>query len=238
MGSAARGDIFPLLLKFLFTSDRLSVQVHPDDDYAARHHQSLGKTEAWHVLGHAEGSTVGLGFRAPLTRDDAMQAARAGALDGLLDWKPTRTGDTWLVPAGTVHAIGSGLTIVEVQEHSDVTYRLYDYGRPRELHLDHGFAVAHLAPYEIENRDFTLGAGRVLLTRCDYFTLERWRPEARLTFAATMPVYHLLIVTAGAGRIGAEPLSRGQVSDRASRSAGIPHRRVTRSRASRRLHES
>ena len=98
-----------------------------------------------------------------------------------------------------------------MQEHSDVTYRLYDYGRPRELHLEHGFTVARLEPYDIENEQVTLGPGRVLLTRCEYFTLERWRPATRLTFAATLPIYHLLIVTAGEGRLGAEPLRPGEV---------------------------
>nr|MCU0256293.1 class I mannose-6-phosphate isomerase [Vicinamibacterales bacterium] len=141
LGEAAFPGNEPLLLKLLFTSDRLSVQVHPDDHYARRHHGSAGKTEAWHVLRAAPGSRVGLGFTREVAVDEAREAARTGAIEGLLAWHPASAGDTFLVPAGTVHAIGAGLTLVEVQEPSDVTYRLYDYGRPRELHLEHGLTV-------------------------------------------------------------------------------------------------
>jgi mannose-6-phosphate isomerase len=203
--------ICPLLLKLLFTSEPLSVQVHPDDRYAREHHDSLGKTEAWHVIDAAPGAAVGLGFTRPLSREEAIAAARSGAIERLLDWKPAAAGDTFLVPAGTVHAIGPGLTLVEVQEHSDVTYRLYDYGRPRELHLERGFAVADLGPYAADARRALLGRGRVQLTRSDYFVMERLEPEHGLGFDPVEAFYHLVVVLAGRGALGGVPIEQGHV---------------------------
>ena len=210
-GRGARDGICPLLLKFLFTSERLSVQVHPDDEYARAHHESLGKTEAWHVLEASAGAAVGLGFTRRLRRDEADSAARSGAIEALLAWRSTHPGDTWLVPARTVHAIGAGLTVVEVQENSDVTYRLFDYGRPRELHLERGLVVAELAPYTVENRRQPIASGRDRLTACAYFTLERWRAAGTLSFSGPGSFYHLLIVIDGRGTLLGRTLAPGQV---------------------------
>jgi mannose-6-phosphate isomerase len=201
LGDAAFPGGEPLLLKLLFTSDRLSVQVHPDDDYARRHHGSAGKTEAWHVVQALPGAAVGLGFVEPLAPDTAREAARTGAIEHLLAWHPARQGDTFLVPAGTVHAIGAGLVIVEVQEPSDVTYRLYDYGRPRELHLEHGFAVADLGPYRTVNAPVSLSPGRTLLARCPFFTMERVVVEGSRRWDADEPFYHLVVTLAGEGTL-------------------------------------
>jgi mannose-6-phosphate isomerase len=138
--------ICPLLVKLLFTSERLSVQVHPGDEYAERHHSSLGKTEAWYVLDAQPPGEVAVGFRSALTREKFKAAARSGEIERLLDWRKVNAGDVIFTPAGTVHAIGAGLTICEIQQNSDITYRLYDYGRPRELHLERGAEVSHLGP--------------------------------------------------------------------------------------------
>lgn len=211
LGREARGGTCPLLLKFLFTSDRLSVQVHPGDEYAQAHHGSLGKTEAWHVLEARAGASLGLGFTRTLDREEAVAAARSGAIEHLLDWRPTSAGDTWLVPAGTVHAIGAGVTVLEVQEHSDLTYRLYDYGRPRELHLERGFEVADLGPYRVANARVPLGPGRELLTACDYFTLEEIALDGTLRYERATPCYHLVVVGRGLGRIAGRPTSAGDV---------------------------
>ncbi len=134
----------PLLVKFLFTSDNLSVQVHPNDEYAAKHHEgSRGKTEMWHILRAEPGAKIAFGVRVPVTKEELRTAAESGAIVDLLNWIPVRPGETYFIPAGTVHAIGGGLVICEVQQLSDVTYRLYDYkrvdkdGKERELHLDH-----------------------------------------------------------------------------------------------------
>ena len=164
------------LMKFIFTRERLSVQVHPDDAYAARRHGSPGKTEAWCILAAQPGACIGLGFRRTLSREEARQAALDGSIEELLDWRPVQPGDMYLVPAGTVHAIGPGLVLFEVQQPSDVTYRLYDYGRPRELHLESGFEVAHLGPYEGRNEPERI--------ECPYFRLERRTVRAGETIEA------------------------------------------------------
>ncbi len=139
-------DICPLLVKLLFTTERLSVQVHPDDEYAEEHHGSLGKTEAWYVLDATPPGEVAVGFRQTLTPDQFNAAVHSGEIENLLDWRKVQAGDIIYVPAGTVHAIGAGVTICEIQENSDITYRLYDYGRPRELHLEHGTKVSRVRP--------------------------------------------------------------------------------------------
>src|SRR3954470_7243186 len=121
----------PLLVKFLFTTEPLSVQVHPE-----------GKTEMWHILAAEPGAKIAAGFREPISEKRMRESALSGEIENLLEWFEARPGDTFFIPAGTVHAIGSGLTVCEIQQHSDTTYRLFDYGRPRELHLDEGIRVS------------------------------------------------------------------------------------------------
>ena len=142
------GQPLPLLLKFLFTSERLSVQVHPGDAYARQHHLSNGKTEMWYVLRADPGAQVALGLKQKLTAGELRAASESGAIESLLNWIDVRPGDTFFVPAGTVHALGGGVAVCEIQQQSDITYRLYDYGRPRELHLDHGVSVSDLRAYQ------------------------------------------------------------------------------------------
>lgn len=207
------GNECPLLVKLLFTSERLSVQVHPDDEYAVTHHGrgARGKTEAWHILAAQPGATIGLGITAPLTREQAESAARSGELAHLMDWRPAAAGDTFLVPAGTVHALGPGLTLVEVQEQSDITYRLFDYGRGRELHLAHGLAVADLGPYTLGTASHVAASrGRHILTRCRYFTMERRDIDEQVSFAPLAPHFHVLVVMEGDGRIAGQPFRAGQ----------------------------
>jgi mannose-6-phosphate isomerase len=209
-----QGDECALLVKLLFTSERLSVQVHPDDEYAARHHGpgARGKTEAWHILSAAPGATIGLGVTAPLTRAQARDAALSGDLARLMDWRPAAAGDTFLVPAGTVHALGPGLTLVEVQEQSDITYRLFDYGRGRDLHLEQGLDVADLGPYTSgTNGQRAATRGRTILTRCRYFTMECRAMDGLLSFAPLASHFHVILVIEGDGRIGGEPFTAGDV---------------------------
>jgi mannose-6-phosphate isomerase len=191
----------PLLVKFLFTEKDLSVQVHPDDAYAALHHQSPGKTEMWHVLAAQKGAKIAAGFREPVTPEQV----RAGALDGsivkLLEWFEARAGDTFFIPAGTVHAIGAGLTICEIQQRSDVTYRLYDYGRLRELHLDSAMAVSRLGPHPAR------GGEKVV---CPHFVAEPLDISGRLSI--TSPVQNeLLIGIEGEGEINGQHIRAGDV---------------------------
>ncbi|MBE3558986.1 MAG: class I mannose-6-phosphate isomerase [Ktedonobacteraceae bacterium] len=150
------GKRFPLLAKFIDAHARLSVQVHPDDRYAAEHEGGkLGKTECWYILSAAPGASIVHGFKAATSREAVRQAIQDVTLEQLLHEEPVQAGDVIFVPAGTVHAIGAGILLYELQEYSDVTYRLYDYGRltasgkPRELHIDRSLDVAR---YDVSRR--------------------------------------------------------------------------------------
>lgn len=132
-----------LLVKYIFTSEKLSVQVHPSDAQAPGH----GKEECWLIVDAGAEASIGIGFREPLGSEAMRAAALDGSIEHLLEWHDVKAGDFFHIPANTVHAIGAGVSLIEVQQNSDVTYRLYDYGRPRELHLDEGVAVAKGAPY-------------------------------------------------------------------------------------------
>ncbi len=137
----------PLMVKYLFTSEKLSIQVHPNDSEAQAIGQKSGKEECWLVLDAEPGACLGIGTRRPLDADELRGAALSGEIEELMDWKPVRRGDFFYIPAGTVHAIGAGVSLIEIQQNADITYRLYDYGRPRELHLDEGVAVSKAEPY-------------------------------------------------------------------------------------------
>lgn len=138
-------ELEQVLVKYLFTSEKLSVQVHPSDAQAPAGQR--GKEECWLVLDAEPGATLAIGFKQAITPEAIRGAALEGSLEDTLEWHPVKAGDFFYLPAGTVHAIGPGLTLVEVQQNSDITYRLFDYGRPRELHLEQGIAVAKREPY-------------------------------------------------------------------------------------------
>lgn len=133
---------FPLLIKFLFPRDKLSVQVHPDDENARRKGQPCGKTECWYIHSAEPGSQVGLGLKPGTTKAEVERAVRETRMERLLNWIDVRQGEMIYVDAGTVHAIGPGPVIVETQQNSDTTYRLYDYGRPRALHIEDALDAA------------------------------------------------------------------------------------------------
>ena len=139
------GDL-PLLVKYIFTSEKLSIQVHPDDEQARDRGLVQGKSECWYIIDAQPGAMIGLGLRSPVSREDLRAAAVDGSIESMMDWRAALPGDFIYVPAGTVHAIGAGITLLEIQQSSDVTYRLFDYGRPRELHLDDGIAIATPTP--------------------------------------------------------------------------------------------
>lgn len=182
IGSRARevfGMRFPLLTKFLDAQAQLSVQVHPNDAYAAAHEGGkLGKTEVWYIL-HAEpGARVVYGLRQEATQEDVRRAIATNTLEDLLHSVEVRPGDVVFVPAGTVHAICAGVVLYELQEYSDITYRLYDYGRiqangrPRELHVEQGLAVMRYTPQMLERVTPLVRGNRRILVGCRYFVLE------------------------------------------------------------------
>jgi mannose-6-phosphate isomerase len=178
---AVFGRRFPLLAKFIDANDKLSLQVHPDDRYAALHEEgSLGKTEYWYVLGAEPGASIVHGFKAPTSRRSVQQAIEEGTLEELLHEEMVRPGDVIFVPAGTVHAIGAGVLLYELQEYSDVTYRMYDYGRhtttgtSRELHIEPALDVAQFdrsAHIKMQPVLFSDGPGYEdrCLVACRYF---------------------------------------------------------------------
>ena len=135
-----------LLIKFLFTSENLSVQVHPNDEQAQRVGKPRGKTEMWHILRAQPGARIALGLNRAITPEELRKASLDGSIVELLNWIPVQAGQTFYTPAGTIHAIGAGIALCEIQQRSDITYRLYDWGRGRELHLDQGVDVSHLEP--------------------------------------------------------------------------------------------
>ncbi len=162
----------PLLIKFLFTTEPLSVQVHPE-----------GKTEMWHILAAEPGAKIAAGFREKISDEQLRASALSGEIEQLLEWHEARPGDTFFIPAGTVHAIGAGLTLCEIQQWSDVTYRLFDYGRPRELHLDEGARVSQLGPHAARQ-----SAREGVLVSCPFFTTEKVRVDGSVSCDASMIV--------------------------------------------------
>lgn len=141
------GLALPLLVKYLFTSEKLSIQVHPSDEQARARGLAAGKEECWYIVDAQPDARLGIGTVRPLAPEELREAAQSGAIEGLMQWHPVAPAMLFHIPPGTIHAIGGGISLIEIQQNSDVTYRLYDYGRPRALHLDDGVAVARPCPY-------------------------------------------------------------------------------------------
>ncbi len=192
----------PLLVKFVFTSGRLSVQVHPNNEFAAKHEHSAGKTEMWYVMRANPGARIGIGFRESITKERLREAALSGEIEGLLNWLEVQAGDAFFLPAGTVHAIGGGLALCEVQQNSDVTYRLYDYGRPRELHLDKAMEVAFT--------EATTPKPLMLPIDCEYFHTELARTTSKLLYKPEPQRFHVVIFVSGMGTIAGQGFREGE----------------------------
>jgi mannose-6-phosphate isomerase len=165
------GADLPLLAKYIFTSERLSIQVHPNDKQAQARGFAQGKSECWYILEAEPGATLGLGLKRRIDDQELRAAALDGSIEELMDWRPVQAGDFVFVPSGTVHAIGAGISLLEFQQNSDVTYRLYDYGRPRELHLDDGVAVSKAEPFPDDLIQHVSGADERTLVNGPHFTL-------------------------------------------------------------------
>lgn len=163
-----------MLIKYLFTSEKLSVQDHPSDEEAQKRGLPRGKDECWLILDAEPDSTIAIGPKAPMTADELRASALDGSIEHKLYWKPVKAGDFIYSHSGVIHAIGAGITLIEVQQNSDTTYRLYDYGRPRELHLEDGIAVADLDPYVAPPMPGEVAPGRKILVEGPKFVLERW----------------------------------------------------------------
>ncbi len=164
---------FPLLLKLLFPDDKLSVQVHPDDEQARSMGQPRGKTECWYVVDAEPGAAVACGLLPGVDPQQMHAAAADGTMESLLRYVPVARGDMVFVDAGTVHAIGPGVTLLETQQTSDTTFRLYDYGRPRELHLEQGVAVSRAETRAGKVAPVPIPQGTRLIEET-YFTVDRF----------------------------------------------------------------
>lgn len=204
----------PLLIKFIFPEDKLSVQVHPDDIYAREHEVAAGgtgKTEMWYVMSAREGAELRVGLRPDVTQELFESAIAEGTAEDCLDRVPVWPGDAIFVPAGTAHTIGPGVVLCEVQQHSDITYRVFDYnrtgrdGKPRTLHLRQALEVLRFGEQSggrCEPVRLVRGAvTETVYAACPYFAVERWEFRER-AFAETSPEhFDVLIFLSGSGRI-------------------------------------
>ena len=196
-------DYFPLLIKLIDAKGDLSVQVHPSDAYALEHEGEYGKTEMWYVLDCEEGAALYYGFKEDTSREEYETAIKEGRLTDILNRVPVKRGNVFFIPAGTVHAIGAGILICEIQQNSNTTYRVYDYNRRdkdgnlRPLHVEKALAVSDLRkspalPAIPDGED-------VLLAECGYFAVRRLRFAGTGTVTATAESFTALTVTAGEG---------------------------------------
>lgn len=217
VGSAAREtDRFPLLTKFLFPCDKLSVQVHPDDEAARRLGEPCGKTECWYVVHARPGSQIALGLKAGTTVPQFERAIGEQRAEALLNWIEVFAGDMIYVDAGTVHTLGAGPIVLETQQNSDTTFRLYDYGRPRQLHIRQGLEVMQEKTAAGKVTRQQLGAFHERLIAAPNFLVDRIVLEGRQTFAS--PSGHsaqVLVAIAGCGVVetpsaGAVTFARGE----------------------------
>lgn len=218
LGEAAQNSLrFPLLLKFLFPKEKLSVQVHPDDETAARAGQPCGKTECWYVVQAPAGTQVGLGLKPGVSKKTVKHAIQETRMEDLLNWIDLHPGDLVYVDAGTVHTIGPGAVLLEIQQNSDTTYRLYDYGRPRELHIDAGLQAikesTHAGKVERQHAHAENGKSQVNMVTSPCFVVDKFSLtyawEFRRPQHGKRSVW-CLVATRGSGVIaseGSEPIS-------------------------------
>jgi mannose-6-phosphate isomerase len=198
-----------LLLKLLFTSQPLSIQVHPDDVHAQAMGLPNGKTEAWYVLSAAPGAKIALGLKQQVTPQQLRAAADDGSIADLVVWRAVAVNEVISVPAGTIHAIGAGLVVAEVQQRSDATFRLFDYGRQRELHIERALVVANTGRADGPTRTSRLTSQRTLLVCNPHFVFERidLDPASRYSLQAERETW--ILVLSGDAAVGAFNLAKG-----------------------------
>jgi mannose-6-phosphate isomerase len=214
-GSAARDERFPLLVKLIFPHEKLSVQVHPDDELAQEMGLPSGKTECWYVLEAEPGTEVGIGVKPGVTREQFRAAIAETRAEELLNWVAISRGEMIFVDAGTVHAIGPGSILIETQQNSDTTFRLYDYGRPRQLHIEEGLramkprtSAGKIDPVSVNGHQRLVESFHFVVEKYDFEKDEVWTvPQDRCSV-------QVLVATSGCGVVecaGHAPLalSRG-----------------------------
>lgn len=206
--SCARFEYFPILIKLIDAKDNLSVQVHPSNDYAMRVEGEYGKTEMWYVVDCNEGAELLYGFKHEIGKEEFAERIRNNTLLEVTNNVPVHKGDVFFIEAGTLHAIGKGILIAEIQQNSNTTYRIYDYGRvgadgrPRELHIDKAVDVTELVPPKYpttaQGAPVEIGGGtKTLLRSCEYFNVSRVELDGRAELAATEKSFNSLLVLDG-----------------------------------------
>jgi mannose-6-phosphate isomerase len=199
-----------LLLKLLFTSEPLSIQVHPDDTFARAMGMPNGKSEAWYILSAEPDARIGVGLEHRVTPQQLRASIENGSITELVHWRPVAKDDVIYVPAGTIHAIGAGIVLAEIQQHSDATFRLFDFGRQRELHEDNGLAVAHPWPLRAPCNPTRLTAARTALIASPHFVLERAELPEGSSWALLAESETWILVLSGHAAIGLSTASIGQ----------------------------
>ena len=213
-GSAAENfHAFPVLTKFIDAKDKLSVQVHPSDEYALKNEGQFGKTEMWYVVEADEGAGLYMGLKRKCEPCEFARAVADGTVEELLSFKEVKRGDVYFIPSGTIHAIGAGVVIFEIQQNSTLTYRLYDYmrrdkeGNLRELHVDKAMKVSLLEPYEA--RDFDK-SDESLIGVCEYFETRKYKLNlSKIEFNVDNSSFMSVTCVGGNGKIEDEKISLG-----------------------------
>jgi mannose-6-phosphate isomerase len=198
-----------LLLKLLFTTEPLSIQVHPDDAFARSIGLPHGKTEAWYILSAIPGAKVAVGLNYPRSAAELRAAITDGSIANIVHWHPVQQGDVIFIPAGTIHAIGAGIVLAEIQQHSDTTFRLFDYGRQRELHIESAVAAATAGPRKPQSPPKRWSAARLALTVNPYFALERIDLAPGSVWRLDAPRETWLLAIQGHAQLGSKTLSPG-----------------------------
>ena len=204
-----RFEDFPVLIKFIDARENLSVQVHPPDDYALARENQLGKSEAWYILDADENSVVYRGFKQKISKAEFVDRIKKHSLMEVLNAVTVKRGDVIFIPAGTIHAVGKGVLLVEIQQSSNVSYRIYDYSRNRPLHIDKALDVTNLNPPEVRDSYPHVAA-------CDYFVVDKLNLDGKTLseargFVSEKSFLSVLILN-GAGKIfsGGEEISYGK----------------------------
>lgn len=211
---------FPVLIKLIDAKDNLSIQVHPDNEYAKRVENEFGKTEIWYLLDAEENAQLVYGFKEKITSEEFRKAIEENTLTDVLNTVNVKKGDLFFIEAGTVHAIGKGTLIAEIQQNSNSTYRVYDYGRvgvdgkPRELHIDKAVDVSVTEPPKYEIKPFgetviTDEADSTLLTKCDLFTVNHYNVKTKISLNADKESFNHILVVDGSGKLNDMDMKKG-----------------------------
>ncbi len=203
MPTESIGKDFPILIKFIDAKQNLSIQVHPNDEYSLAHENQQGKTEMWYILDAEPGCGLYYGFNRDLTREEFEAKTADGTITDAMNFCPCKVGDVFFIPAGTIHAICEGILVAEIQQNSNITYRVFDYnrvddnGNKRELHTKKAADVTCLEAIDPRNNSIDENQAVATLAACEYFTVKRANLSGSITLTADADSFHALLITEG-----------------------------------------